>query len=311
MRVSSNSFSDSLINHLQKLTRRQSTLQTQVATGQRVQDAADDPLAAQQILTLRDDAVATAQYQKNIQTHQEFATVSGSAIQQIQKVLDRAQEIAVSADALDDPGALQAYGVEVGELIKQAVSIANTSHRGEYIFSGTKGNTPAVSSTTDDSGQVTAVAFTGNASQASSEIAPDVLISSRVAAQNASGSGDLGVFSDSRSSTDLFQHLISLRDQLLSGDTATIASQTRADLEKDSDNVLYHMAGNGALQARLETMTKLNKSEKSAIEEDLSQNADIDMSEAIVHLSQQQTAYQATLQSAGAVMNMSLLSFLR
>jgi flagellar hook-associated protein 3 FlgL len=311
MRVSSNSYSDSLLNHLQKLARRQSTLQTQIASGQRVQSAADDPVAAQRVLTLRDDAVATAQYRKNIDTHEEFATVTGTALQQLQKVLDRAQEIAVSADDLDSPGGLKSLGVEVGELIKQAVSIANTSHRGEYIFSGTKGSASAVSTATDETGQVTGVTFNGNSTQASSEVAPDVLIASRITAQNSDDSGELGLFADSRSGTDLFQHLINLRDQLLAGDTAGIAATTRKDLQGDEDSVLYHIAGNGALQSRLETMTKLNTGEKSAIEEDLSDNADIDMSEAVIRLSQQQTAYQATLQSAGSVMNLSLLSFLR
>src|SRR5690348_11999127 len=115
MRVTSNSFSDSLVKHLQTLTRRQSTLQTQIASGQRVQDASDDPLAAQQILGLRDDSVANAQYKKNIQSHQEIATVTGSALQSLQKVLDRAQEIAFSADDLDSAEALKPLGAEVGE----------------------------------------------------------------------------------------------------------------------------------------------------------------------------------------------------
>ena len=311
MRVTSNSFSDSLVNHLQKLTRRQATLQTQISSGQRVQDASEDPLAAQQILTLRDDAVATAQYQRNIENHQESAKITASALQSLQKVLDRAQEIAFSADDLDSPEALKSLGVEVGELIKQAVGIANTSHRGSYIFSGTKGNTPAATATSDAAGKVESVEFGGNSAQAVSEVAPDVLIASRITAQNGSESGELGLFSDPRAGTDLFQHLISLRDQLLSGDAKAVAAETRDALKKDEDNVLYHIAGNGALQSRLETMLKLNKTEKTAIETDLSQNADIDMSDAIVRLSQQQTAYQATLQSAGTVMNMSLLSFLR
>lgn len=310
MRVTSNSFSDSLVNHLQTLMRRQSTLQTQISSGQRVRDASDDPLAAQQVLTLRDDAVANDQYERNIETHKEFATATSSALQSLQKILDRAQEIAFSADDLDSPEALKSMGVEVGELVKQAVGIANSQYKGEYIFAGTKSNEPAVNTTVDGTNKVTAVEFRGNAAQASSEVAPNVLISSRIPGRN-SDAGELGLFSDSRAGADLFGHLITLRDQLLAGDAADIAAKTRGDLKKDEDNVLYHLAGNGALQARLDSMLKLNKGEKLAIENDISQNADIDMSEAIVRLSQQQTAYQATLQSAGAVMNLSLLSFLR
>src|SRR5580765_5244599 len=134
LRVTSNSFSDSLINRLQTLARNQNVLQTQISSGQRVQDASDDPLAARRILTLRDDSVATDQYQKNIQNHQDFAHATQGSLQALQKILNRVQEIAVSADDLASPDDLKSYGVEVSELLKQAVQIGNTQFRGEYIF---------------------------------------------------------------------------------------------------------------------------------------------------------------------------------
>jgi flagellar hook-associated protein 3 FlgL len=104
--------------------------------------------------------------------------------------------------------------------------------------------------------------------------------------------------------------LVNLQNQLLKGDTDGIHNST-ADLKKDEDNLLYHVAGNGALQTRLETMASTNSDQKLAIEKDISSAADTDISQAIVHLSQQQTAYQATLQSAASVMNLSLLTYLR
>jgi len=311
LRVTSNSFSDSLINHLQTLTRRQSVLQSQIASGQRVQDASDDPVAAQRILALRDDSVATDQYQKNIQTHQDFAHATQGSLQALQKILNRAQEITTSADDLTSPGDLKSYGVEIGELLKQAVQIANTQFRGEHIFSGTKTNVPTVTATYDATGNVQSVAFGGNSSEALSEVATGVTVSSRIPGSNSSGSGDFGLFADSRTGTDLFKHLITLQTQLQSGDTAGIRATTSNDLKTDDENLLNHIAANGALQSRLETLSNTNKDQKLSIESSLSQNADMDISQAIVHLSQQQTAYQATLQSAASIMNLSLLSFLR
>lgn len=311
MRVASNSYSDSLINHLQTLTRRQTALQTQIATGQRFKSAAEDPLAAQQVLDLRDESVATSQYQKNIQIHQEFATANHSALKSLHKIVNRAQEIAVSADQIESPDALKAYGLEVGELIKQAIHISNRQYRGEFIFSGTKSGNTTYTPTLDATGRVQSVEFGGNESQANSEIAPGVLIASRVSAENRSGSGELGLFADARTGSDLFGHLITLQNQLLSGDAKSIQEQTRVELAKDEENFLYHVASNGALQSRLETMLSLNKDHALALEGNLSKRTDIDFPEAIVRLTQQQTAYQATLQSAGSVLNMSLLNYLR
>jgi flagellar hook-associated protein 3 FlgL len=311
MRVTSNSYSETLINQLQTLQRRQGTLQTQIASGQRIQNASDDPLSANRILTLRDDSVANAQYQKNIQSHQDFATATNSALQSLQKIVNRAEEISISADDLSSTGDLQSYGLEVGELIKQAIDIANTQFRGEYIFSGTKSNAPAATPAYDDKGHVQSVDFGGTSTLPSSEVAEGITVSSRIPAANSAGSGEVGLFSDGRTGADLFKHLVTLQNQLLNNDRPGIRASTQADLKKDEDNVLYHVAGNGALQSHLDTMLNLNQDRKQSIDGDLSKNADTDLSEAIVRLSQQQTAYQATLQSAGQVMSLSLLSFLR
>ncbi len=310
MRVASNSFSNNLINHLQTLMKRQSTLQTQISSGQRIQNASDDPVAAQRVLSLRDDSVANLQYQNNVQTDQDFAQSTQGGLQALQKIVSRVQDIAVSADDLASKDNLHSYGVEVSQLLQQAVQIANTQFRGEYIFSGTKSDTPAVSSTLDANGLVQSVNFTGNSSEAQSEVAPGLMLSARVPAANDSGSGATGVFADSRSGADLFNHLITLQNQLLSGDSAGIKNQTVGDLKKDEDNVLYHVADNGALQSRLDTVLSSSKNEKLALDSDMSNYADTNVTDAVVRLSQQQTAYQATLQSAASVMNLSLLTYL-
>lgn len=311
MRVATNSFSNALINHLQTLNRRQTTLQTQISSGQRVHDASDDPLAAQQILNLRDDSVATAQYAQNLQTHQDFAQSTSGALQSLQKILDRAQEISVSASGINSSDNLKSYGAEVSQLLQQAVQIANTQFRGDYIFSGTRTDVPAVTATTDANGNVQSVSFGGNSSAPQSAVAPGVTIASRLPAQNDTGSGTSGVFADSRSGADIFKHLIDLQNQLLSGTTGGISQETTNGLKADEDNLLANVAGNGALQSRIEALQSSNSDHKLAVESDLSKAADTDVTSAVVKLSQQQTAYQATLQSAATFMNISLLTYLQ
>src|SRR5437763_16258467 len=104
MRVTSNSYSENLIAQLQKLSGRQVNLQSQISSGQRVTDASDDPAAAQQVLGLRDQSVSLGQYQKNIEVHQEFAGATQGVISGLQKIVDRAQEIATSVDGLASKG---------------------------------------------------------------------------------------------------------------------------------------------------------------------------------------------------------------
>src|SRR5687768_5491387 len=130
MRVTSNNFSENLISNFHAIARRQLTLQDQIATGQRVKDASDDPFAAHQVLQLRDDMAANTQYQKNIGVHQEFATVTHGLMRNLQKVLDRTQQIATTVDDLDSPDSLKDCAGDVNSLVTYAVDPAKAQQRG-------------------------------------------------------------------------------------------------------------------------------------------------------------------------------------
>ena len=311
MRVTANSYSENLITQLHTLARRQINLQNQIATGQRVQNASDDPFAAQQVLKLRDTSAANAQYQKNIQTHMEFADATHGLMRNLQKVLDRAQEIATTVDDLDSPEDLQSYATEIDQLIKHAVQVSNAQHKGVYLLGGTRTDSAPFTAVTDAAGKLTSVNFGGNTNTPESEIGQGNLISSRVPGENRTGGGVRGLLADTQAGADFFAHLISLRDQLQAGDVAAIHSTTRDQLKADEENLLFHMADNGALQARLEASLNTAKDEKLALEGEISNRTDADLPETIVRLNQEQTTYQAALQSAGSLLDLGLLPFLR
>jgi flagellar hook-associated protein 3 FlgL len=310
MRVTTTSYADNLISQIQTLARKQASLQTQVATGQRIQTAEEDPLAMQQVMKLRDDSAASTQYASNIQTHQEYADVTGNILKSLTKILDRAQELAISADGTDSPETLKTYGVELEELIRQAVQIANTQYRGEYLLAGTASDTAPFVAATDSDKNVTSVTFAGNSSLAQSEIAPGLQIASRIAGENRSGAGDRGLMADSRFGADFFAHLINLQKQLATGDLSGI-TQSQTDLKADEDNLFYHVGDNAALQSRLEASLNTAKDTKLNLEGEISRRADADLPSTIVRLNQTQTSYQATLQSAASILNLTLLDYLR
>jgi flagellar hook-associated protein 3 FlgL len=311
MRVTSNSYSENLITQLHTLSRRQINLQNQIATGQRVQKASDDPFAAQQVLQLRDSSAANAQYQKNIQTHHEFADATHGLMRNLQKVLDRSQEIATMVDDLDSPEDLRSFAAEIDQLLKHAVQLSNARHRGDFLLGGTRTNAAPFVATTNAAGKVTAVSFAGNTNIPESEIGEGNLIASRIPGENRGAAGVRGLLADTGAGADIFAHLISLRDQLESGDVAAIHSTTRDQLAADEENLLFHIANNGALQSRLEASLNTMKDEKLALEGEISHRIDVDLPETIVRLNQEQTTYQAALQSAGSLLDLSLLPFLR
>ena len=311
MRVTSNSFPNTLVDQLGSLASRQNRLQSQAATGQRIRLPEDDPMAMQRVINLQADAGSLAQYQRNIGHQQEVAGASYSALRSLKQISDRVGEIATLADGLKSPQQLTVYAREMSELIKQGVQLVNTKNPDGYLFAGTRSDQPPFVLTSDTSGRVASVTYQGNESVAQSEISNGVTITAQVPGANTSGSGPRGLITDLGSGADFFNHLIALQDHLLGGDTSSIAATDRAALARDEENLILHIGQNGALQSRLEASLALGKDRSIAIDASVSKEADADLAETLTRLSQTQTAYQAALQSAAAILKQSLMDYLR
>jgi flagellar hook-associated protein 3 FlgL len=311
MRITSNTFSNSLLNQLSSLGVRQTRLQTQAATGQRIQNAEDDPVAMRRVLDLQAESGTVSQYQRNIARQQELAQASYTSIKSLKTISDRAGEIATLADGLKSQQELNAYATEVTEMIKQAAQLMNTTNRGDYIFGGTVADQPPYAVATDANGQVTSVTYQGNTTVSEVEISEGVQISAQSIGENNSGSGLSGLITDSRTGADFFNHLIQLRDNLMSGNTAVIAGTVQPNLAKDENNILGQISANGVIQSRLEATASALSDRSLSLQESVSTEMDADLSQTLVKLSQTQTAYQAALQSGAKVLSMSLMDYLR
>ena len=311
MRVTSNTFPNSLVTQLTSLTVRQNTLQNQAATGQRVRLPEDAPVAMRRVLDMQAEGKTVGQYQRNIARHQELASSSFNAMKSLKGISDRAREIAISADGLKSQDELNIYAKELTELIKTAVQASNSKNRGDYIFSGTISDQPPYVLTTDVDGNVTGVTYQGNTDLAESEIAAGITLSPQSIGENTSGAGARGLITDSRSGADFFNHLIALQDNLLSGNVAAIESTDRTNLAADEDNFLFHLGTNGAIQSRLEATNSIAGQRTDTLESLISSEVDADLAQTLVRLNQTQTAYQAALQSAGKILSSSLLDYLR
>jgi flagellar hook-associated protein 3 FlgL len=311
MRVTANTFPNSLVDQLSLINQRQYRLQNQAASGQRIALPEDDPTSMQRVLDLQAESTSVAQYRDNIATLKENAQATYQAIRDLKTVSDRAGEIAILADGTRSPEELQALATEVTELIKQAVQVANTQFRGDYLLSGTMTDRPPFVLATDGDGHVTGVTYQGNESVAESEIAEGVTLSVQTPGANRSGSGPLGLIADSRSGADLFNHLISLENHLRAGDAAAIASTDRPQLARDEESLVLHASSNAVIQGRLESSTSAARRRSESLEVLISNEADADLAQTLVRLNQTQTAYQAALQSGAQLLQSSLLDFLR
>ena len=304
MRIAGTSYNDSMISKLNLLSARQYQLQNQSSTGQTISAPSDDPAGMMEALNLQADNSAVTQYAQNITTLQNRATISGNALSSLKTISDRVGEIATAADGTASPAQLQSYASEMTQLIQQAAQIMNTKDGSQYVFGGTASGSAPYTVSTDAEGNVTAVTYSGNSSVAQSEVSQNATMAVDAPGENTSGSGARGVISDSRYGADLFNHLISLQNNLLSGNTDAISSTDAPNLSKDEDNIIYQVASNGATQTRLTAAASFASSQQSGLQQNLTSVAGADSAKTLTQLSAANNAYQLALQTASEILQL-------
>ena len=192
MRVSSLSFGDNFLYQTNQLENQQNTLQNQATTGLKLSLPEDDPAGMSQALQLQTDSSANTQYQNNITQLQDSATTSYNAMNGLQTLISKANEIAASVDGTTSTTEMSSFASEIGGILQQAVQLANTQDMQEQLclrWWHECEHSRRFAATTDSNGNVTAVNYQGNSSVAQSEIAPGVTISAQTLGANSTGSG--------------------------------------------------------------------------------------------------------------------------
>ena len=311
MRVSSSSFGESFIYQTNQLENEQNTLQSEATTGLKFATPGDDPAGMSQALELQADSSANTQYQNNITQLQDSATTSYNALNGLQTLISQANTIAAGVDGTTPTQQLAGDATEISGIIQQALQLANTQDSsGNYIFGGTVASTPPFAATTDSNGNVTGVTYQGNTSVAQAEIAPGVTVSTQTLGANTTGTGPRGLITDTRYGADLFNHLISLQNDLTSGNVNAVSSTDVQNLSKDENNIAYQVGSNGVVQSELTNTGDVATQQGTSLTTQMSNLTNANLATTLTQLQQTQTAYQAALESGVQVLQLSLLNYM-
>ena len=298
MRIATNSVSEGIVRQIQLLSSQQAKLQTEVSTGQTINQPEDAPAMVGRVLNQQSELRQITQYGNNASTALEIAQASASGLQSVKAISDRAGELVTLGTGVLGAGASQSYATETNQLIEQAVQDANSQLNGNYLFAGTASASPPIVATRDANGQITSVSYAGNAAQAAIPLSEATSVT-----PSTTGTTNSGL-------ADFINNLISLRNALTSGDTAAV-SATQPGLTTSENLLVSAIADNGGVQTRVEASQTDQSNRTTAVNQLISSETSADMPSTIVQLNQTQVAYQAALQSAANIMKLSLLNYIQ
>jgi flagellar hook-associated protein 3 FlgL len=293
MRITNRMMTEQNIQRMEDALEKLSTLQTRVASGKKIQTAAEDPALAASALQLRSTLQQNELYLATSRVSGDWLTANELALKQMTDLATRASVLA--QQGLSDTQGVNerlALGAEVDGLLRQAVQVGNTQHQGKHLFAGFKVNTQPF---TYAGASVTSnLASTADAMQ--HNIAPGQTVT-----VNVDGNATFN---------PLFAVFIAVRDALLGNSPAALQTALVA-LNPAVTALNDTRTANGAKMRDIDTQRERLEQTNLALKKLLSEKEDISLAEGISQLKQQETVYQTVLNVSGRANLPTLFEFLR
>ncbi|MFI4867192.1 MAG: flagellar hook-associated protein FlgL [Steroidobacteraceae bacterium] len=162
MRISTSEFTAQAILAIDNQSSALQKTQNELSSGLAVQTAADDPVAAAQIVQLSQQQAQLTQYGSNLQSAQTRLTLEESSLSTATANLQSIRDLAVQAgDPTLNDSNRQQIATQIQTQIQSLLGTANTQDsNGEYLFSGYAAQTQPFAS--DSSGNVSYQGDAGN-----------------------------------------------------------------------------------------------------------------------------------------------------
>jgi len=269
-----------------------------IATGERMQRSADDPLGWARAQDFRQGIRELDALAKNVDFASGWNQATEFALTNVMTLVTKAISVGNSSISSDAP-LRQAYTQELNYYIQEAVALANSQQGEQYLFGGTSYTTEPYAMTVVG-GDVTAVTYQGGP-------AYDLDVRTSTGSSETVNIGGQVAFDTA--GTDVLQQLLTLKNAVQAGDTATVRTQMAA-LENSFQNLMRLTALTETRQAGLERKSSMLSSLKLSQQDQLEDVAGADMATAIIQLQQTQTVYEAALRATSTLSDLNLTNFL-
>ena len=303
MRITPNITSQNSLYNIQKSRSLLDNISEKLASGKNINRPSDDPVGARLLMGLNDKLTASEQYTNNITKATIWNKMTSTALDGMYSYVNQAKSLVSSlASGTTDANIQQNAINQLTAIKQQLVDIGNTQLNGVYIFGG--GNT-----TQAPFHNGAAPYYLGDETALKIEIGQGMtetmnVIGSQILAPGEASSQPYG-------STDILKTIDDLIATITTTPTDTAALQAGAkELYKGGLQLESAISAVGTKSTRFDNAGTMNKSTQNTLLTIFDNVQTADYAELGVKLTQQQTAFNATLSATAKVTQMSLLDFL-
>ncbi len=305
MRVTANTSSENSLFYIQQGRAKLDKLQELISSGQNVNRPSDDPISTNLILGVADKIKTGDQFKSNIDKTQILLQVTSTALQGMADTLKLAKDLASSlVNGSSDPDIRSNAVNQLQALKQQMIDMGNTQFNDNYIFGGADNTTPPFTGASPYyfGDETTLKVEIGNATTQQTNIPGNQLLTGSSALLPAPGIIPYG-------NTNIMQTI----DQLI----ADVGANNAAGIATGSTALL---AGSKQIQnaqndivtriVRLDGAEKMNTNNRNTLLTIVGNVQNVDYAKLGVELTQQQTAFNASLSATAKITQLSLLDYL-
>jgi flagellar hook-associated protein 3 FlgL len=294
MRVANNSLFKAVTNNIMRNQERFLKLGETISSGKRLHQLSSDPPALSQALHFRSTIASIGQYQQNIDRAHSWLSLSETSLTQVEDVLMRAKELAVSqssgtANTVSRAGA----AVELDTLIRQTLQAGNAKLGNQFLFAGRKTNVEPFQANG---------AYQGDNGNIEIEIGQSNFMSINTPGDE--------VFRGAGGGTDVINVLQTLKAAMEADDRSGVEALLNP-LDQSLTQIVKARAFVGAKMGRLEAERGRLAEVSDLMTQMLGETEGADLAKTISDLTQQQFVYEASLATNAKMIQPTLLDFLR
>ncbi len=301
--IGTDGFYNRSIGSLASLRARAETLQTQIASKEKLQRSSDDAVASRQLRALGHDDTLAAVHKTNAAIAGSDMALADQALTELGNLTMRVQELATqSATGTLNPAQRKINGDEIAQIHQSMVAILNSKDStGHPLFAGSA-NGPAY-----------VVAADGSASYAGNSTPGELDVGAGITVARSLTGPEFMNFSVDGTDTDLLTVVHNLATSLQSGST-TAASDANAALKGLTAGLGAISTGHaiiGARESRVEIATSLVTERGEVRAGDQIRLGGTDMPTAIAELQELMTVLEASQASFTKLSSLSLFDYFR
>jgi flagellar hook-associated protein 3 FlgL len=294
MRVANNSLFNAVTNNIMRNQERFLKLGESISSGKRLHQLSSDPPALSQALRFRSSIASVTQYQQNIDRSHSWLNMSEISLAQVEDVLMRAKELAVSqSSGTADTTSRAAAAVELDTLIQQTLQAGNAKLGNQFLFAGRKTNVEPFQANG---------AYQGDGGNIDVEIGQDNFMS-------INSRGD-EVFRGVGGDVDVIGVLQTLKTSLETDDRGSVEGLLNP-LDQSLNQIVTARSGVGAKMSRLDAERSRLAEVSDLMTQMLGETEGADLAKTVSDLTQQQYVYEASLAASAKMLQPTLLDFLR